>query len=316
MELISVIVPIYNAELYLDRCIQSIVNQTYTNIELILVDDGSMDGSLFICDSWAKKDTRIKVLHLNLNAGVSRARNVALEAAAGELVFFCDADDEITDICLEGLVRALKKYDSDISVGQIGFVYDGDKLPDIPDSIEQVRPVSISVSDLFDMQREKRFVTGKLFRAEAVNGTRFDTSIPIGEDTVFLYSVLQNRHLKLSFCPEILYLLYRDHISATTGRKVLLAYYNVGKWCFENWKSGEPEEKDCILLAGFKNLFLYRYRAKKNDGYPSKKEVSRRLKSAVPDLVRERSISFKQRAAYAAMTYIPALYSAYASRKH
>ena len=91
---ISVIVPIYNVEKYIDRCIKSIVNQTYKNLEIILINDGSLDKSGQICDTWESKDNRIKVIH-QMNSGVSVARNTGLENATGEYVTFVDSDDYI-----------------------------------------------------------------------------------------------------------------------------------------------------------------------------------------------------------------------------
>ena len=89
---ISIIVPIYNVEKYLSRCVDSILNQTFTDFELILVDDGSTDNSGKICDEYAEKDCRIKVIHKD-NWGVSSARNVGLENSVGEYIMFCDSDD-------------------------------------------------------------------------------------------------------------------------------------------------------------------------------------------------------------------------------
>lgn len=94
-DLISIIVPVYNVEKYLDRCIQSIVEQTYRNLEIILVDDGSTDGSEKICDSWAVKDNRIRVIHQN-NMGGGAARNAALDVAKGDFIAFVDSDDYIS----------------------------------------------------------------------------------------------------------------------------------------------------------------------------------------------------------------------------
>ena len=94
-DLISVIVPVYNVEEYLDRCIESIVNQTYKNLEILLIDDGSTDNSYNICDKWAKKDNRIKVVHKE-NGGVSSARNVGLDVATGDYIGFVDSDDYIS----------------------------------------------------------------------------------------------------------------------------------------------------------------------------------------------------------------------------
>ena len=91
-EKVSIIVPVYNVEKYLDKCIESIVNQTYRNIEIILVDDGSPDKCPEICNEWAKKDDRIKVIHKE-NGGLSSARNAALEIAQGDYITFVDSDD-------------------------------------------------------------------------------------------------------------------------------------------------------------------------------------------------------------------------------
>jgi len=112
---ISVIVPVYNVELCLDKCINSIVCQTYEKLEIILVDDGSTDSSSNICDDWAKKDKRIKVIHKN-NAGQSDARNIGIDAAEGEYILFIDSDDYVAvDMC-EQLLNAMKYNDSDIAI--------------------------------------------------------------------------------------------------------------------------------------------------------------------------------------------------------
>ena len=92
MDLISVIVPVYKVEKYLDRCVESIVNQTYKNLEIILVDDGSPDNCPAMCDAWAKKDSRIKVIHKE-NGGLSDARNAGMRLASGEYICFVDSDD-------------------------------------------------------------------------------------------------------------------------------------------------------------------------------------------------------------------------------
>ena len=93
-EKISIIIPVYNVEKYIDKCIDSIVNQTYQNLEIILVDDGSPDNCPKMCDEWAKKDDRIKVIH-KANGGVSSARNVGIEQAQVEYICFVDSDDYI-----------------------------------------------------------------------------------------------------------------------------------------------------------------------------------------------------------------------------
>ena len=112
-ELVTVIVPIYKVEAYLDKCISSIVCQTYQNLEIILVDDGSPDRCPEICDEWARKDSRIRVIH-KANGGLSDARNAALEIARGEYLCFVDSDDFVSEDMCEVMIDALKTNQADI----------------------------------------------------------------------------------------------------------------------------------------------------------------------------------------------------------
>ena len=111
--LISVIVPIYKVEEYLDRCVESLINQTYKNLEIILVDDGSPDNCPQMCEAWAQKDSRIKVVHKE-NGGLSDARNAGFEVATGDIISFIDSDDWIEPEMFETMLSQMEKDDSDI----------------------------------------------------------------------------------------------------------------------------------------------------------------------------------------------------------
>ena len=104
--MISVIVPVYNVEKYLDNCVESIVNQTYKDLEIILVDDGSPDNCPAMCDEWAKKDSRIRVIHKE-NGGVSSARNIGLDNVTGEYIGFVDSDDYLESNMYELLLQLI-----------------------------------------------------------------------------------------------------------------------------------------------------------------------------------------------------------------
>ena len=117
-DLISIIVPVYKVEKYIDECIKSIINQTYTNLEIILIDDGSPDNCGKICDEYAKNDKRIKVIHQK-NMGQSVARNVGLEYAKGDYIGFVDSDDYIKNNMFEVLHNNLVSYNADISICNI-----------------------------------------------------------------------------------------------------------------------------------------------------------------------------------------------------
>lgn len=119
MDLVSVIIPIYNVEAYLDRCIASVANQTYPHLEIIMVDDGSTDRSPQICDDWAKRDVRIQVIHQS-NGGLSAARNSGLSRMTGDCVMLVDSDDYIAPTTVEYLMRALVNTDSDMAI--CGFI--------------------------------------------------------------------------------------------------------------------------------------------------------------------------------------------------
>lgn len=116
--LVSVIIPVYNVEKYLRRCLDSVINQTYKNLEIVVVDDGSTDGSGEICDEYAKKDKRIKVIHKE-NGGLSDARNVGIRKSIGDYVTFIDSDDAVLHSHIETFISMIKKYNVEIAVSGI-----------------------------------------------------------------------------------------------------------------------------------------------------------------------------------------------------
>ncbi len=114
---ISIIVPVYKVEQYLPRCLDSLLSQTYKNLEIILIDDGSTDNSPSICDAYAGKDSRIRVIHKE-NGGLSNARNTGLDAAEGELIGFIDSDDYIENDMYEYLLSGMRKFGFTLSAYQ------------------------------------------------------------------------------------------------------------------------------------------------------------------------------------------------------
>lgn len=122
MGCISVIVPVYKVEPYLDRCVQSIVDQTYTDLEIILVDDGSPDNCPAMCDTWAEKDNRIRVIHKE-NGGLSDARNAGLAIATGEYIGFVDSDDWISQDYYEQLLTMIQEFKAEIAASDVVWVY-------------------------------------------------------------------------------------------------------------------------------------------------------------------------------------------------
>lgn len=188
--LITVIVPIFNVEKYLDRCVQSIVDQTYRNLEIILVDDGSPDNCPAMCDAWAAKDSRIKVIHKE-NGGAGLARNVALETARGQVISFLDSDDYIAPRMYEHLI-GLMSGDVDIAECELLETESDNASLDGPEDAEILtcaaeEAMAHHIQDRFFRQTPPN----KLYRRSAVGQIRF----PVGnriDDEFFTYQVIAN----------------------------------------------------------------------------------------------------------------------------
>ena len=191
MPTVSVIVPVYNAEGVVSRGVDSVLAQSYTDFELILVDDGSTDGSGAICDNYAQQDGRVKVIHQE-NAGVSAARNAGLRVAQGEWVTFVDSDDILLDGFLESLVAAVNRDE------RIDLAYCGYAIVEGATSIKTYRSATyIGKEQLHDVLSSTKLLYrcspwAKFFRRSIItdNGLQFDENLTISEDRLFLYQYL------------------------------------------------------------------------------------------------------------------------------
>lgn len=210
--LISIIVPVYNVEKYLPRGLNSILIQTFTDWEAILVDDGSIDHSGAICDEYAVRDLRFKVIH-KPNGGVSSARNWGLEVAIGEYIYFSDADDELMPDCLDTLYGEMKEG-IDLVTAAYQRYDDGDFVP------EKIKKddMSFSIGDYLETISTfpnsrfcERYLVTKLFRKTIIddNHLRFDRSLAYREDVVFLYSYVVNCHNVIAGVNHPVYKYYR-----------------------------------------------------------------------------------------------------------
>ena len=203
MEKVSVIVPIYKVEQYLDKCIESILGQTYQNLEVILVDDGSPDNCPAICDAWAAKDSRIRVIHKE-NGGLSDARNAGLEVATGEYVSFIDSDDHIASDFLERLQDAIVKTGAEVAECATDYV-------DEDGNVLRLRNAAV-VPEMGKLEALRRLVQedgvyqtvwNKFYCRDVIDGIPFAVG-KLNEDEFWTYRVL-DRIEKLAIVPEPLY---------------------------------------------------------------------------------------------------------------
>ncbi len=197
MELISVVVPVYNAGPYLRQCLNSLAAQTYPHVEIILVDDGSSDGSDQVCREYAERDGRFQYVRLSANRGPSVARNVGVRQAAGAFISFVDADDYVEPGLLERLHCSLTRNGADISACGA----DGIRLEIGPArSYSRVEAVCcLAKGSPFN-----HVPWGKLYRTDLARSCPFDENVFYSEDLLFLYQALK-RSGKVSYIPDVLY---------------------------------------------------------------------------------------------------------------
>lgn len=189
MDLISVIVPVYKVEPYLDRCVQSIVDQTYRNLEIILVDDGSPDNCPAMCDAWAEKDSRIKVIHKQ-NGGLSDARNAGMAAATGEYIGFVDSDDYLSYDMYQLLAERMRRDNSDIAACGVEMIFeDGAPSRMLTYSGESVLSAEEAMLAVVEETWLKQPVWYKLYKTAQVR----DIPFPVGkchEDVFWTYQAV------------------------------------------------------------------------------------------------------------------------------
>ena len=184
-ELVSIIVPIYNVEKYLIKCIESILNQTYKNLEIILVDDGSTDSCNKICDRYKKIDKRVVVIHKK-NGGLSSARNIGIKKAKGKLISFVDSDDYIKPNMIEELKNNMYFYNSDISVCDYYYIIDGKRQ--ISDNNNLKRNCITKYKNKF-IYKPNSAVWNKLYKKNLFEQIKFPEG-KIYEDDYILYELL------------------------------------------------------------------------------------------------------------------------------
>ena len=215
--LISVIVPVYNVELYLPKCVDSILAQTYQNLEIILVEDGTKDRSGEICDAYAAKDPRIKVIHKE-NGGLSSARNAGMDVARGEYFGFVDSDDWIEPETYETLMELARKYDADLVCGGR---YDvdgatGERTIGLCPQKEECISAMEMLGRVFIWDNCDSAAWDKLYRRHLFDEIRYPLGM-VSEDIAIFYKLMEKAN-RVALCPKPLYNYLHRENSITTAK--------------------------------------------------------------------------------------------------
>ena len=260
-DLISIIIPVYNEEIHLERCINSIINQTYKNMESILVNDGSTDQSGEICDKIAKNDKRIKVIHKK-NSGVSDTRNMGINNANGKYITFIDSDDYIDNKMIEKLYINLKENESDISI--CGFKRINEKKQILYET--KTKKINLNKREFLDeLMIEKIFIGslwGKLYKKEFFEKNKLDKKLRIAEDLDLLIRIGEESK-KISVLGENLYYYY-DNAKSVTKNSNFEKYSDELKVLEKNFNNKNISKKLIYSRYLKLNTCLF-YNFRKND---------------------------------------------------
>ena len=255
---VSVIVPVFNAEKYLKRSIESILNQTYKDLEIIIIDDKSTDNSKKVIQKYAASDNRIRTFYSEMNQGVSKSRNIGLKSFSGDYVLFMDSDDYIVPDAIEKMVDASNKYDADIIDSYHLIIYNKNNKNYYftENKVPKKDLVMGSLKDNIDILTKSTYVTGKLIKKELIDGLLFDEKLLRYEDLVFEHQ-LKKRIKNMVFLKDVIYYYYQvsDSLINTLGIKHV-PYLDAAKEVIENYKDSSKEIKLRIESLLVTNGFL------------------------------------------------------------
>ncbi len=252
--MISIIIPVYNTAKYLDQCLESVLEQSYTDWECIVVDDGSTDNSGAICDNWGERDNRFVIIHQK-NQGVSAARNHGLERSKGEYICFIDSDDWVEPMYLSHLYYGMKNNE-EVDMVVSGFISEGDKSEFIKPQKKQI--IKLRPEGTKDLMVNINLLYGPCFILYCSsiiydNHLQFPIDVDFGEDTIFNYNYL--RHVQgITFITEADYhyrMLQTNSLSYRFGESRTFARYDL-------WKMREAFYKEKELWNQFSQANMYR----------------------------------------------------------
>lgn len=276
--LISIIVPVYNVETYLAKCVDSILAQTYTNLEIFLVNDGSSDCCGKLCDEYAKEDKRIKVIHKK-NGGLSDARNVAIDVATGEFITFIDSDDYVTDDYIMTLYSLIEKYECKVSIALYNTFVEGSK-PKVVNRVyrEDCQTNIKAIEEMFYQEKYDTASWAKLYHSSLfATGIRYPKGI-VYEDLATTYLLIFQSD-KVAFCNRRIYnyLLRRDSIEgASFSSKKMDSALKVCELMESHLDilGKVMQAYQCRMMSFFFHLLL-----KMPDGYEHRNMLYKRIKA-------------------------------------
>lgn len=301
-DLISVIVPVYKVENFLDRCVDSLINQTYKNIEIILVDDGSPDKCPQICEEWARQDYRVKVIHKE-NGGLSDARNKGLESAKGKYICFVDSDDYVNKTFVENLYKTL--INNNVNIACIGLQeFNDDTCPEndkFYDNKTEVFETEEAIRYLFGSEKYQNYAWNKIYLKDLFNDVKYPKGRKM-EDLGTTY-LLFDKCKKIAYNPARLYYYYQreNSILHQVNHQFCIDKYYLAKQRYLYVSNKYPNIADAYLCFFSDCLTLAPYQTNDENLW-----IKNELKKIWPKVRKE--ISFKQTLKYRIYRYANKFY--------
>lgn len=292
--MVSILIPAYNASAFLPKCLDCVLNQTYQDLQVVIVDDGSRDNTLELCQNYAEKDSRIEVYHQE-NEGVAPTRNHLLEKVKGDYVLFVDADDWIELDMVEYIVSLAKETDAELVMCDrvINDAKPSDKEPKV-----RILPQEEAIRDFLLHEYFVGALWNKLFKRSVVEGLSFHKDIWYGEDALFTWNVLQNVNT-VAVSNKQLYHYYMNEESISHqafGNKKLtghLTWLRITEDVSKQW----PQFLN-IAKSSFGLQDMYLLRAASQSGYKKNdeiKKIQKTVKSYLPQILSRKNLKFKDR---------------------
>ena len=312
--LISVIVPVYNVEQYLDRCVNSLVGQTYQNLEIILVDDGSPDGCSVICDNWARKDSRVIVIHKN-NGGLSSARNSALDVCSGDVIAFVDSDDWVEPDMFEKMLESMQEHDADIVQCSVLKTYENGQSVLIDKGLPtRVFSGETALHDfLYHRNRMTSEVWNKIYKASLFRAGGNQLRFPEGlnSEDYYLLCHAYRQINKLYYSPQAFYhycvredSICREGMNPHTFDKIAVAKLCKDYLLSENYQ--DSHAIDFFVMQGHYDVLFTLLRNQADEGLL--REYARRLRRACQPVYHDDAVSLSRKIRMWMFSHMPRVY--------
>ena len=302
---ISVIIPIYNTAAYLPRCLDSILNSTYQNLEVLCINDGSTDESAAILKRYATEDSRVIAVN-KANAGVSSARNTGLDLATGDFIAFVDSDDWVHPQSFEILAWGQEQTEADIVIGKYSITAENkQKFKQI--DLKTVEVTAIPNVDAMKIGQLKSLVWGRLYKRSSISGLRFENGLKWGEDTFFSICTLSNNP-NIALVDSELYYYFQRETSSTrilpfSSKLALVRCY------LTYYGKSESDTQRCLYLKqGLKQALACRYTGMFEATGEEQHECSMLLEQCKEKLRESNIVGKKETLVYNAFILVPALY--------